>query len=179
LTAYDDFLTFVTSFNSPKLRVCIDTCHVFASGQNPLDYIKKMMAADPDLVRLVHFNDSATPCGSCADRHAFIGTGKIARTFAEGLGFIDEGVVAAVGSRTVDGGGHGKAKFSEPCRCQGPCIRGNRKHSTFAEVELEAKGKEDSLHPNKGVKDGGNGGGSRKGWGLRELVRDRMAARHG
>jgi deoxyribonuclease-4 len=77
LTVYDDFLAFVTSFNSIKLRVCIDTCHVFASGQNPLDYIKKMMAADPNLVRLVHFNDSATPCGSCADRHAFIGTGKI------------------------------------------------------------------------------------------------------
>jgi apurinic endonuclease APN1 len=77
LTSYDDFLAFVTSFHSPKLRVCIDTCHVFASGQNPFDYIKKMMETDPTLLRLVHFNDSATPCGSCVDRHAFIGTGKI------------------------------------------------------------------------------------------------------
>ena len=77
LTAYNDFLAFVQSFNSTKLRVCVDTCHVFASGQNPFDYIKKMMEADPSLLRLVHFNDSATPCGSCADRHAFIGTGKI------------------------------------------------------------------------------------------------------
>jgi len=80
LTVYDDFVSFVRSFDSPKLRVCVDTCHVFASGQNPFDYIKKMMDADPNLLRLVHFNDSATPCGSCADRHAFIGTGKIGFT---------------------------------------------------------------------------------------------------
>jgi len=35
-------------------------------------------------------------------RWGIIGTGKIARTFAEGLGFIDEGVVAAVGSRSLE-----------------------------------------------------------------------------
>jgi deoxyribonuclease-4 len=77
LTTYDDFVTFVHSFNSPKLRICVDTCHVFATGQNPFEYIQKMMTLDPTLLKLVHFNDSATPCGSCLDRHAFIGTGKI------------------------------------------------------------------------------------------------------
>ena len=77
LTTYDDFVSFVQSFASAKLRICVDTCHVFATGQNPLDYIKKMYTADPNLLKLVHFNDSATPCGSCLDRHAFIGTGKI------------------------------------------------------------------------------------------------------
>ena len=77
LTTYDDFVSFVTSFNSPKLRICVDTCHVFATGQNPFEYIQKMMTLDPTLLKLVHFNDSSTPCGSCLDRHAFIGTGKI------------------------------------------------------------------------------------------------------
>lgn len=77
LTTYDDFVSFVKSFDSPKLRICVDTCHVFATGQNPFEYIQKMMTLDPSLLKLVHFNDSSTPCGSCLDRHAFIGTGKI------------------------------------------------------------------------------------------------------
>ena len=77
LTVYDDVLRFVQSFKSKKLRVCIDTCHVFASGQNPLTYIKNMHAVEPTLIKLVHFNDSATGCGSCVDRHAYIGTGEI------------------------------------------------------------------------------------------------------
>lgn len=77
LTTYDDFVAFVQSFNTPRLRICVDTCHVFATGQNPLEYIQKIYTTDPTLLKLVHFNDSATPCGSCVDRHAYIGTGKI------------------------------------------------------------------------------------------------------
>jgi deoxyribonuclease-4 len=34
-------------------------------------------AAGPGRLRLVHANDSATPCGSKADRHASIGSGYI------------------------------------------------------------------------------------------------------
>lgn len=77
LTTYDEFVAFVRAINDPRLRICVDTCHVFATGQNPFDYIQKMTTTDPTLLKLVHFNDSATPCGSCLDRHAFIGTGKI------------------------------------------------------------------------------------------------------
>jgi len=77
LTAYDDFVAFVRSFASPRLRICVDTCHVFATGQNPLEYIQKLWTADNTLLKLVHFNDSAAACGSCLDRHAFIGTGEI------------------------------------------------------------------------------------------------------
>lgn len=77
LTTYAAFVDLVRSINSPKLRICVDTCHVFAAGQNPLDYIKDLNTADPDLLKLVHFNDSSTPCGSCKDRHAYIGTGHI------------------------------------------------------------------------------------------------------
>ena len=77
LTVADEFIAFVQSFASPRLRICLDTCHVFATGQTPLDYIRKIWDTDVSLLKLVHFNDSATPCGSCLDRHAFIGTGKI------------------------------------------------------------------------------------------------------
>lgn len=77
LTDADEFIKFVQSFADPRLRICLDTCHTFACGQDPLTYIKKVQAADPALLTLIHFNDSETPCGSRKDRHAFIGTGKI------------------------------------------------------------------------------------------------------
>lgn len=85
LKDYASFLTFVQSFNSKKLRVCVDTCHVFATGQNPLEYITAMYTVDPTLVKLVHFNDSAAACGSCLDRHAFIGTGEIGYTVMKAI----------------------------------------------------------------------------------------------
>jgi deoxyribonuclease-4 len=72
-----EFIEFVKSFADPRLRVCVDTCHVFACGHDPLKYLEAVTAADPDLLRLVHFNDSQEACGSCMDRHAYIGTGKI------------------------------------------------------------------------------------------------------
>jgi endonuclease IV len=31
----------------------------------------------PSLLKLVHYNDSLGECGSCVDRHAFVGSGKI------------------------------------------------------------------------------------------------------
>lgn len=76
LTDSDEFIDFVDSFQDERLRVCIDTCHVFASGHKPLEYINKIQERK-DLLKLVHYNDSATPCGSCVDRHAFMGTGHI------------------------------------------------------------------------------------------------------
>jgi deoxyribonuclease-4 len=71
------FQAFVSEINDPRLRVCIDTCHVFAAGEDPHTYIT---ATSTDLTKLLHFNDSATPCGSCLDRHAFIGEGHIGIT---------------------------------------------------------------------------------------------------
>lgn len=77
LTTYDEFVTFVKDINDPKLRICVDTCHVFATGQQPLDYLQRITTENPALLALVHYNDSATPCGSCLDRHAAFGTGNI------------------------------------------------------------------------------------------------------
>jgi deoxyribonuclease-4 len=76
LTGVDDFLGFVSGIADPRLRVCVDTCHVFACGHKPLEYLSKF-DAHPGLLKLVHYNDSAAPCGSCVDRHAFMGSGHI------------------------------------------------------------------------------------------------------
>lgn len=76
LKGEDEFIAYVEAFADPRLRVCLDTCHVFACGHKPLQFIDKL-AAKPDLLRLIHFNDSLEACGSCKDRHAPIGAGRI------------------------------------------------------------------------------------------------------
>lgn len=71
-----EFLDFVDSFHDKRLRMCLDTCHVFACGHEPLSYIESALARS-DLLKLIHFNDSLGACGSCVDRHAHVGTGNI------------------------------------------------------------------------------------------------------
>jgi deoxyribonuclease-4 len=77
LTDYDEFLDFVESFKDERLRACIDTCHVYATGYCPYEYVKGCLEDHRPLLKLVHFNDSHGLCSSCIDRHAFIGTGHI------------------------------------------------------------------------------------------------------
>lgn len=61
-----------------RLGLCLDTCHVFAAGYDPLEYLKWWEQYMTDIpIVLIHFNDSKTPCGSHVDRHARIGTGHI------------------------------------------------------------------------------------------------------
>ncbi len=74
LTKSTDFLEFVLAQEQPNLKICLDTCHVFAAGENPLDYVKKVPV---DLLRLIHFNDSKEGQGCCKDRHEFPGLGKV------------------------------------------------------------------------------------------------------
>jgi deoxyribonuclease-4 len=69
----NEFHEFVKKFNDERIRICLDTCHVFACGYDPLVYLKATLP----LLKLVHYNDSQDCCGSCLDRHAYIGTGKI------------------------------------------------------------------------------------------------------
>lgn len=72
----DEFIAYVLSFGDDRLRICLDTCHVFACGHKPLECIQKMLV-HKDLLKLVHYNDSLEACGSCLDRHAFMGSGHI------------------------------------------------------------------------------------------------------
>jgi deoxyribonuclease-4 len=75
LTDMKEFLDFVESFATDKLRVCLDTCHVFASGHDPKKYLEEALSR-PGLLKLVHYNDSLGACGSCVDRHAHICSGE-------------------------------------------------------------------------------------------------------
>lgn len=60
-----------------KLGLCVDTCHVFAAGYDPLVYLQHWHQHVKVPICLVHFNDSKDTQGSHRDRHAMPGTGNI------------------------------------------------------------------------------------------------------
>jgi deoxyribonuclease IV len=73
----------------PRLGVCLDSCHLYASGYDVTDaavvddLVRELDAGiGLDRLRALHVNDSATPLGSNRDRHANILEGEI----GEGLG---------------------------------------------------------------------------------------------
>ena len=66
----------------PRLGVCLDSCHLYASGYDVTDRAKldKAVARLDELIgldrlRCLHVNDSKTPLGSNRDRHDNIGEG--------------------------------------------------------------------------------------------------------
>ncbi len=62
-------------------KICIDTCHVFACGYLPLDYLQQWVKVQStESIGLIHFNDSKEECHSRKDRHASIGGGLIGVT---------------------------------------------------------------------------------------------------
>jgi deoxyribonuclease-4 len=67
---------------SPRVGVCLDTCHLVASGYDIVSatgYEDTFTALDRlvglDRVKVFHGNDSKKPCGSRVDRHEHIGEG--------------------------------------------------------------------------------------------------------
>jgi len=77
---YEQLRDFYSAFSDEereKIRICIDTCHVFAAGHDPLEFIANWEADFPGTIALIHFNDSAEPCGQRKDRHARPGQGYI------------------------------------------------------------------------------------------------------
>jgi deoxyribonuclease-4 len=67
---------------SPRVGVCLDTCHLVASGYDITtgDGYRETFAQFDRLVgldrlRVLHGNDSKRPCGSRVDRHEHIGDG--------------------------------------------------------------------------------------------------------
>lgn len=81
VTSPEELLDFYGRFSNDerqKLKICIDTCHVFAAGYYPTDYIERWTSKyGPETIGLIHFNDSAKPFNSHVDRHALIGFGYI------------------------------------------------------------------------------------------------------
>jgi deoxyribonuclease-4 len=69
---------------SPLVGVCLDTCHLVASGYDLVSddgYRDTFLAFDRligfDRLRVFHGNDSKRPCGSRVDRHEHIGRGYV------------------------------------------------------------------------------------------------------
>ncbi len=67
---------------SPRVGVCLDTCHLVASGYDIVSesgYLDTFAAFERsvglDRLKVFHGNDSKRPCGSRVDRHEHIGEG--------------------------------------------------------------------------------------------------------
>lgn len=77
----------------PRLGLCLDSCHWWASGVDVSDR-SALGAAIDDLdarmgleqLRVLHVNDSKTPLGSNRDRHELVGKGLIGDGLATFLG---------------------------------------------------------------------------------------------
>jgi endonuclease IV len=52
-----------------KVKMCVDTCHVFAASYNPVEYVEDVLKNGVD-IGLIHYNDSWKDCGSRKDLHA-------------------------------------------------------------------------------------------------------------
>jgi deoxyribonuclease-4 len=74
---FSEFYNRFTDTQKRKVKICIDTCHVFASGYQPSEYINRWNGLNPGSVVLVHYNDSKCELGSKKDRHAPYGEGCI------------------------------------------------------------------------------------------------------
>jgi len=58
-----------TKEEESKLFACVDTCHVWASGHDPDEYLQTLQSLDAKLVKLVHFNGCKDEKGCRRDRH--------------------------------------------------------------------------------------------------------------
>lgn len=76
-----EFFEFYDSFSMDqrkRLKLCIDTCHVFAAGYNPVVFTQKTLERfGPRAIALFHMNDSKGPCRCHKDEHIRIGHGYI------------------------------------------------------------------------------------------------------
>jgi deoxyribonuclease-4 len=69
-----------------RLGICLDSCHLFASGYDVRDAETLSLLLDDldgeiglERLRCLHVNDSAVPLGANRDRHATLGDGEIGR----------------------------------------------------------------------------------------------------
>lgn len=91
----------VAAGDSPRLAICLDSCHVFAAGNDVrtaegvaalLDRFDAVIGLSR--LRAVHLNDAKAAFGSRKDRHANIGSGEIG--FAGLAAFLNEPRLVAV-----------------------------------------------------------------------------------
>jgi deoxyribonuclease IV len=89
----DELASVIERCPHPRLGVCLDSCHLFASGiefRDPAAMTAFLETLDAriglDRLRALHLNDSQMPFDSNRDRHASIGEGLIGEGMASFLG---------------------------------------------------------------------------------------------
>lgn len=60
-----------------RFGICVDTCHVFSAGYDPYQYILDLEKLAPGALKMIHYNNSSVPKGSCHDSHAGLFEGYI------------------------------------------------------------------------------------------------------
>jgi deoxyribonuclease-4 len=75
------------SGGGPRLGVCLDSCHLFATGfdirtpEGLAETVDRCFAAvGRERLGSLHLNDSAAPLGANRDRHANVGTGELGKS---------------------------------------------------------------------------------------------------
>jgi deoxyribonuclease IV len=120
---------------SERLGVCLDSCHLLASGFD-IRTEEGLAGVLDDFVALVgsdrlgslHLNDSQTPLGSNRDRHADVGEGELGR---RGCGvFLSEprfeGLPLVLETPGADGHGPDRAQITLTRRLRGQGLRRRR-----------------------------------------------------
>jgi len=89
---FSDLGQILRRIDNPRAKVCIDTCHAFASGYDlssdegvagVMEELEREIGAKN--VAAVHCNDSKTALGAGRDLHENIGEGKIGRVGFQAL----------------------------------------------------------------------------------------------
>ncbi|HET7856840.1 MAG TPA: deoxyribonuclease IV [Gaiellaceae bacterium] len=105
----------------PRLGVCVDSCHLYASGYDVTDRAALDAVLDSldegvglDRLRAVHVNDSAAELGSNRDRHANIGEGLMGSKLGVFLGHPKlQGLPAVLEVPGEDGHGPNAAEVAK------------------------------------------------------------------
>jgi deoxyribonuclease-4 len=63
-----DFWCSFTPAEHSRMGICIDTCHVFAAGHDPVEYLQFWLQHDSTAIGLIHLNDSKYERGARKDR---------------------------------------------------------------------------------------------------------------
>jgi deoxyribonuclease-4 len=89
----DELVTLVERLDHPRLGVCLDSCHLYASGVDVTDRATLDALLDEldsaigfDRLRALHVNDSKAELGSNRDRHENIGDGLLGEQLGVFLG---------------------------------------------------------------------------------------------
>lgn len=80
----EEMATIIKDINNHRLRICLDTCHLYSSGydlstkdklEQFIDFFDSLIGLEK--LELFHFNDSKDPFNSGRDRHENIGNGTV------------------------------------------------------------------------------------------------------